>query len=297
MFIGRVGPLTLATALALRERTRRYRTTRGADHRWLTDATRTGRASSGSAGSAAPLAVELIRRGTEVLAIDSTRQGRAELSGQLTHVVAADATDMEALRQLGVAEFRRAVVAIGTDMEASILTTSLLVDLGIADIWAKAISRQHGRDPGRVGAHHVVFPEHDMGERVAHLLSGQDARLHRVDEDFAMVKIRPPREVVGVPLGETRLRSKTASRRRREKPRTEVHLRQRRHRPRTATSSRRRPQPRHRTPPRRPQTEAARARSIAFSGARTPPARPAARHICRTVYQCVGMRPSRSPTA
>ncbi len=160
----------------------------------------------GRFGSA--LAAELTNRGTEVLAIDNNAKLVQSLSGQLTHVVTADSTDIEALRQLGVPEFYRAVVGIGTDMEASILTASLLVDLEIPNIWAKAISHQHGRILERIGVHHVVLPEHDMGLRVAHLVTGRAQDYFEVDEDFALVKTKPPKEAVGVPLGETKLRSK-----------------------------------------------------------------------------------------
>ncbi|GAT64410.1 TrkA family potassium uptake protein [Planomonospora sp. ID91781] len=154
------------------------------------------------------LAAELVRRGTEVLAIDSRPKVVQSMSGRLTHVVAADSTDLEALRQLGVPDFYRAVVAIGTDLESSILTTSLLVELEIEDIWAKAISRDHGRILERVGAHHVILPEHDMGERVAHLLNGRMLDYMEVDANYALVKTRPPRDYTGVPLGETNLRRK-----------------------------------------------------------------------------------------
>lgn len=160
----------------------------------------------GRFGSA--LALELVGRGTEVLAIDHRPKLVQSLSGRLTHIATADATDLEALRELGVAEFYRGVVAIGSDMEASILTTSLLVELGVDDIWAKALTQQHKRILERIGAHHVVLPEHDMGERVAHLVSGRMLDYIEVDEDFALVKTRPPRDIVGIPLGETRLRSK-----------------------------------------------------------------------------------------
>jgi trk system potassium uptake protein TrkA len=154
------------------------------------------------------LALELAHRGTEVLAIDNRPKVVQALSGRLTHIATADSTDIEALRQLGVPDFHRVVVAIGTDIEASILTTSLLVELEIDDIWAKAVNRQHGRILERIGAHHVVLPEHDMGERVAHLVTGRMLDYLEVDENFALIKTRPPREFVGVPLGETRLRSK-----------------------------------------------------------------------------------------
>jgi trk system potassium uptake protein len=160
----------------------------------------------GRFGSA--IALELTQRGTEVLAIDRTERAVQDLAGQLTQAVTADCTDIEALRQLGVGDFYRAVVAIGDDLEASILVTSLLVELEVDDIWAKAVSTQHGRILERVGAHHVVFPEHEMGERVAHLLSGRMLDYMQVDADFAMAKLRPPYEVVNVPLGESKLRSK-----------------------------------------------------------------------------------------
>lgn len=158
----------------------------------------------GRFGSA--LALELTRGGTEVLAIDSRHQPVRSLADHIAQVVTADSTDPEALRQLGVPDFQRAVVAIGTDLEASILTTSLLVDMQIPNIWAKAVSRHHGQILERLGAHRVVLPEHDMGERVAHMLSGRILDYVEVDEDFAMVKTKPPRDFVGVPLGESGLR-------------------------------------------------------------------------------------------
>ncbi|MDH2428325.1 TrkA family potassium uptake protein [Sphaerisporangium sp. TRM90804] len=154
------------------------------------------------------LAQELMRRGTDVLAIDRRHRVVQSLAGEFTHIATADSTDTEALKQLGVPDFYRAVVAIGGDLEASILTASLLVELEINDIWAKAISRQHGRILTRIGVQHVVFPEHDMGERVAHLVSGRLLDYMEVDENFALVKTRPPKEYVGVPLGQSNLRRK-----------------------------------------------------------------------------------------
>ncbi|MFF4412998.1 potassium channel family protein [Streptosporangium sp. NPDC001559] len=154
------------------------------------------------------LALELVRQGTEVLAIDHRPKVVQSLAGRIPHIVTADSTDPHALDQLGVSDFYRAVVAIGGDIEASILTASILSELEIDDIWAKAISRQHGRILSRVGAHHVVFPEHDMGERVAHLVGGRMLDYLEVDENFALIKTLPPRDYVGVPLGESNLRRK-----------------------------------------------------------------------------------------
>jgi len=154
------------------------------------------------------VALELDQRGTEVLAIDRNPKTVQSLAGQLPHVVSGDSTDPDVLEQLSVGEFQRAVVAIGSDIQASILTTSLLSDLGIQNIWAKAVNQQHARILSRVGAHHVVFPEHEMGERVAHLLSGRLLDYVEVDADFAVIKMKPPRETVGIPLGQSRVRTK-----------------------------------------------------------------------------------------
>jgi trk system potassium uptake protein TrkA len=160
----------------------------------------------GRFGSA--LALELAARGTEVLAMDSDPgivQRHAHLLGQ---VVVADSTDVDALREVGVADFTRAVVGIGTAQEASILTTALLAELEVDHIWAKALNQQHANILRRVGAHHVVLPEQDSGQRVAHLVSGEALDYIGVDVDWALVRTRPPHDLVGVPLGETRLRAK-----------------------------------------------------------------------------------------
>jgi trk system potassium uptake protein TrkA len=154
------------------------------------------------------LALELARGGTEVLAVDARPDIVQRLSGQLGHVVTADSTDPDALTEIGIADFNRVVVAIGNDLEASILTTALLTELEIRDIWAKAISRQQATILERIGAHHVVFPEQDMGERIAHLVAGRLLDWVELDPQWVFAKTRPPREIVGVPLGETGLRKK-----------------------------------------------------------------------------------------
>lgn len=160
----------------------------------------------GRFGSA--IALELTRQGDDVLAIDSSNRTVQALSSELAQVVTADCTDLETLRQLGVGDFRHAVVAIGDHLEVSILVTSMLVDLGVPDIWAKATSAHHGRILERIGAHHVVFPEQDMGQRVAHLVAGNVLDYLRIDGDFALAKIRPPKDVIDVPLHRTEVRSK-----------------------------------------------------------------------------------------
>ena len=115
------------------------------------------------------VAETLMKLGHQVLGVDADPGNVQRTAARLTHAVEADATDEEVMRQLGAGEFGRAVVGIGTDLEASILSASVLAALEVPDIWAKAITVPHGRILERVGAHHVVFPEHDMGRRVAHL--------------------------------------------------------------------------------------------------------------------------------
>ncbi|MFC0624085.1 potassium channel family protein [Kribbella deserti] len=154
------------------------------------------------------LARELARGGYEVLGIDADPRRVQSISDDLMHAVVADTTDEEALRQLDVPEFERAVVAIGSNLEASILTTSLLVDFGIPHIWAKATNRQQGRILERIGAHHVVLPEHDMGERVAHLVTGRMLDFIEFEDDYAIVKTLAPVQTHDVALGESRLRTK-----------------------------------------------------------------------------------------
>ena len=154
------------------------------------------------------LALELDRSGTEVLAIDQQPTVVQRLAGSLTRVVAVDSTDIDALREVGVGDFVRAVVAIGVDQQSSILTTALLSDLGVTDIWAKALNAQHAKILERIGARHIFQPEQEMGERVAHLLSGRMQDYLEVDKDWALVKTAPPRFLVGVPLGESKLRAR-----------------------------------------------------------------------------------------
>ncbi|MGH9264991.1 MAG: potassium channel family protein [Acidimicrobiales bacterium] len=154
------------------------------------------------------VAEELVRLGFEVLGIDIDGAQIQAYADILTHVVQADATNDVALRQLGVADFRHAVVGIGTDIEASVLTTGAISDFGVANIWAKAITKSHGRILERVGAHHVVFPEADMGHRVAHLVGGRIIDWFQLDEDFAMVETVVPAELVGQSLGGAGIRSR-----------------------------------------------------------------------------------------
>lgn len=154
------------------------------------------------------LALELIRQGWEVLGVDADSRLVQSYADQLTHAAVADTTDEEALRQLGVHDMTHAVVSIGTNLEASILTTSLLADFDVPNIWAKAVSRRHADILERVGAHHVVLPEHEMGERVAHLVTGRILNFIEFGDDYALVETLAPQETINKTLAEAAVRDK-----------------------------------------------------------------------------------------
>jgi trk system potassium uptake protein TrkA len=154
------------------------------------------------------VAESLAKLGHEVLGIDSDPRIVQDWSDRLTQVVEADATDNETLRQLGVHDFPRAVVGIGTRLEASVLTVLTLTELGVPEIWAKATSAKHGKILSSVGAQHVVYPEAEMGVRVAHLMTGRMLDYIEFDDGFAIAKVRAPDEAVGRSLAEAGLRSK-----------------------------------------------------------------------------------------
>jgi trk system potassium uptake protein TrkA len=154
------------------------------------------------------LAETLVGMGHEVLGVDTDPKTVQAFAGVLTHVVEADSTSETAMRQLGAGEFETAVVAIGTEIEASILTTSVLVDLGAPRIVAKAVTGAHGRILERVGAHRVVFPERDMGVRVGHSLAGSILDYFELDPGFAIVETTAPRPLVGRTLAEAEVRKR-----------------------------------------------------------------------------------------
>lgn len=152
------------------------------------------------------IALELMETGTEVLGIDADEDIVQSLNGQLTQVVRADTTNEEVLRQLAVHEFDRVIVAIGSDVQSSILTTSILLRMEIPHLWTKAVSDAHGQILSQLGVKHVIYPEHEMGRRVAHLVRGAALDYIEVDDDYAIVKMPPNRIVEGIRLGDTDLR-------------------------------------------------------------------------------------------
>jgi trk system potassium uptake protein TrkA len=119
------------------------------------------------------VARSLAEAGYDVLGVDILEERIRPLANVLTHVVQADATDEEVLRSLGIRNFDVCVVTISSNVQSSILTTLMVKELGVPLVVAKARDEQHGKVLEKVGADRVVFPERDMGVRLAYnLLAG-----------------------------------------------------------------------------------------------------------------------------
>lgn len=155
------------------------------------------------------IACELYERGADVLAVDSNADRIDAIQGCVTHAVQADATDPGALQELGVQDFDAAIVTIGTDLKASSVITMLLKDAGVPMVIAKAQDEMHGRMLEKLGADRIIYPERDMGRRVAHsLLSGNILDYIELSDDFAIVEIAPLNSWLNRSLGELNLRKK-----------------------------------------------------------------------------------------
>lgn len=151
------------------------------------------------------VARSLTQIGHEVLAVDEKPEIVQRYASEFTHVVAADTTDTEALRQIGAEQFDVAVCGIGTDLEASVLTVLSLLDLGVEEVWAKAVSGKHAAILERVGATHVIRPESQMGKRVAHLVTGTMTDFVEFD-GFAIARTGVPKGAAGKALAQAGLR-------------------------------------------------------------------------------------------
>lgn len=153
------------------------------------------------------LADELDNIDVEVLAVERDPD-IVERWAKRIPVVEADASDPRALEQIGAKDFSVAVVGVGTSLEASVLITGNLVDVGVPEIWAKAVGAEHKRILERIGATHVVLPESESGQRIAHIVGGKMLDYIEIEDGFTVVKMVPPKETHGFKLSELDLRSK-----------------------------------------------------------------------------------------
>lgn len=161
----------------------------------------------GRFGSA--LALELISLNYEVLGIDRNEEIVSDMSELLTYAVVADASDEEVLKSLGVRNFDCGIVAIGDDIQMSILAAIQLKELGVSYVVAKAISVLHGRALERLGVDRVIYPERDMGIRVANQLVNPNLLDYiELSKDYTIVEMTVPSCLDGKTLAEINTRSK-----------------------------------------------------------------------------------------
>jgi len=155
------------------------------------------------------IAETLCQDGSEVLGVDRRMDVVEDLRDTLTHTVQMDAMDQDALAALGISDFDVAFVTMGSDIRASGTIVMSLKELGAKQVIAKAQDEFHGRMLEKLGADRVLFPERDMGRRVAHnLVSGDIIDFLELSSEYSMAEIRPKPEWVGKTLMGLNMRSK-----------------------------------------------------------------------------------------
>ncbi|WP_337017210.1 TrkA family potassium uptake protein [Oceanobacillus massiliensis] len=144
---------------------------------------------------------ELSMEGMQVLAIDQDEDRVNEFKNIAYHAVIADSTDEDMLREIGIKNFDHVIVAIGENIQASILTAVILTDIGIKKITVKAQNDYHEKILSRIGVQQVVHPERDMGRRLAHnFISNNILDYLELSDDHSIVEVKAGRKMVGKSL-------------------------------------------------------------------------------------------------
>ena len=155
------------------------------------------------------VARRLHEAGQEVLGIDVNEERIDDAESYVTHAIIADSTDEKALTSIGIRNFDCVIVAIGNDIQSSILTVMILKDLGVKKVIAKALGKLHGKVLDRIGADWIVYPERDMGERVANqLLSPNMLNYIELSKEYNIEEIMIPERMAEKSLKELNIRAK-----------------------------------------------------------------------------------------
>ena len=161
----------------------------------------------GRFGSA--VATTLVELGHEVLGVDNDEERVDALKDKITQAVQADITEERVLKELGVKNFDAAIVSIATDLEASILVTMMLKEMGLKYIIAKAQNTLHGKVLEKIGVDKIVFPERDMGRRIARSLIIPNIKDYiELEPDYSVIEIETLPEFADKTLSELDLRNK-----------------------------------------------------------------------------------------
>ena len=151
----------------------------------------------------------LYRMGHEVLAIDSNKDEIEKIMHEVTYAVQVDALDFEAIKSLGIRNFDVVVVGVGSHLQTSILVTVQLKELGVKYVVAKALNDLHGKVLEKVGADRVVYPERDMGTRLAHhLVSTNVIDYIELSSEYGIIEMQVPEVIIGVTMGKADLRAR-----------------------------------------------------------------------------------------
>lgn len=134
--------------------------------------------------------------GCDVVVIEADRGLVQQYAADFAKVIEADCTSVRLLRQLGVGEFQAALVDIGSDVEASILTVDALADVGLTNIWARASSDRHAKILERIGANHVVFAEKNVGEHIGSLLANRILDFIAFNDGFTIAHVCAPERLI-----------------------------------------------------------------------------------------------------
>lgn len=155
------------------------------------------------------VAIKLAELGSEVMVVDDNQEIIQFMADKVTYAVQADATDENAIKALGIRNFDVAVVTIGSDIQSSILVTLLVKELGVKHIVAKAQNPAHAKVLYKIGANRVVFPEKEMGVKVAKsLVSSSVLDLIDLAPDVSILEIKMRDEWIGKSLVEINMRRK-----------------------------------------------------------------------------------------
>ncbi|GAA0775694.1 TrkA family potassium uptake protein [Clostridium subterminale] len=155
------------------------------------------------------VAETLYALGNDVLAVDIDEEAVQNIAEKVTHAVQVDANDENSLRALGISNFDVAIISIGSDIQANILSTLLVKEMNVKHIITKANNALHAKVLYKIGANRVIFPERDMGIRVAHnLCSSNILDYIELSPDFSIAEIVTPKEWEGHSLKELDLRVK-----------------------------------------------------------------------------------------
>ncbi|MBU4227359.1 TrkA family potassium uptake protein [bacterium] len=161
----------------------------------------------GRFGSA--VATTLVELGHEVLGVDNDEERVDDLKDKITQAVQADITEEKVLKELGVKNFDAAIVSIATNLEASILVTMMLKEMGLKYIIAKAQNNLHAKVLEKIGVDKIVFPERDMGARIAQRLITPDIKDYiDLEPDYNVIEIEALPDFVDKTLSELDLRNK-----------------------------------------------------------------------------------------